>query len=303
MPSCLAKQRAAAVSTGDRRSQKLVIIIIPAIAKTVHWVTIMSEAITTPVPPPFSKPDLTRWKAFAIHLCISAAIAVAVVLWMIFVWFPPPYFDAEGGRDLLLILLAVDVVLGPMITLVVFKPGKPSLRFDLSVIALSQICALIYGCHVMFVSRPVFIVFTVDHFVTVRAFDLEDADIAQASRPEFRSRPLTGPVQVAVELPKDADEIRKIAITSMQSGKGLHRFPRLYVPYSEYRARALATSRPIEFLAKGDKPKADMVIAFIAKIGRKASELNYVPVQTRAGFGMALLDAKNGDLVELFMAQ
>ena len=265
-----------------------------------EWVNkTMSAAITASAPTP--TPRLTRWQAFAIHLGISAAIAVAVVLWMVFVWFPPPYFDAEGGRDLLLILLAVDVVLGPLITLIVFKPGKPSLRLDLSVIALVQTCALIYGCYTMYVSRPVFIVFAVDHFVSVRAFDLEDADIAQAQRPEYRSRPLTGPVQVAVELPKNEEEMRKTVLGAMQSGKGLHRFPRLYVPYSEYRARALAASRPIEFLAKADKSRADKVSAHIAKIGLKASEIAYLPMQTRAGFGMALLDAKTGDLVELFM--
>ncbi len=253
----------------------------------------MSEAIAPPTL------GLTRWKAFAIHMAISAVVAVAVILWMAFVWFPPPFFDAEGGRDILLILLAVDVVLGPLITLVVFKPGKPKLRFDLFVIALFQTGALLYGCHLMYVTRPVYIVFAVDHFVTVRTFDLDAADIAQASRPEFRSLPLTKPVYAAVELPREESELRKIIVATTSSGKGMHRFPRLYVPYGEYRARALAASRPLDFLAKLDKATADKIAARIAESGIKAADVNYVPMQTRSGYGVALLDAKTGELVKL----
>ena len=62
-----------------------------------------------------------------------------------------------------------------------------------------------------------------------------------------------------------------------------------------------SASRPIEFLAKVDKSRADKVSARIAKIGRKVSEITYLPMQTRAGIGFALLDAKTGDLVELSM--
>jgi hypothetical protein len=42
----------------------------------------------------------------------------------------------SGGRDL---------ALGPLLTLIVFEPGKPSLKFDLSCIVLLQLGALLYG--------------------------------------------------------------------------------------------------------------------------------------------------------------
>ena len=86
---------------------------------------------------------MTRWKASGIHLVISIAIAVAAVAAMLGVMYPWEYFQASGGFKLLTILLSVDVVIGPLLTLLVFKSGKPSLKFDLTVIALLQLAALI----------------------------------------------------------------------------------------------------------------------------------------------------------------
>ena len=130
----------------------------------------------------------TRWQAAGTHLLISVAIAAVALFVLLRVWYPPPLFTAEGGNELLFMLVAVDVVIGPLITLIVFKSGKPGLRFDLSVIALLQACALACGSYTMFVARPVFIAFIVDRFEIVRANDIDPADFAQAPNPAFRWR-------------------------------------------------------------------------------------------------------------------
>jgi hypothetical protein len=61
---------------------------------------------------------------------------------MLAVWYPQHYFAAMGGTTLILLLIGVDVVIGPLITLIVFDPKKKSLRFDLAVIAVLQLGAL-----------------------------------------------------------------------------------------------------------------------------------------------------------------
>ena len=88
---------------------------------------------------------LNRWQASALHLALSAAIAVLVVTLMLLVWYPQQYFTAMGGDTLILILIGVDVVVGPLITLIIFDPKKKGLRFDLAVIAALQLAALAYG--------------------------------------------------------------------------------------------------------------------------------------------------------------
>ena len=93
--------------------------------------------------------SLNRWKASLAHLAISAAIGVAVVTLMLVVWYPRPYFKAMGGDVLILLLIGVDVVIGPLITLIIFDPGKGAQVRPERDRAL-QLAALAYGCHVMF---------------------------------------------------------------------------------------------------------------------------------------------------------
>ena len=98
-----------------------------------------------PTQVPFS-----RWKAAGIHLLISIFIAVLVVAAMLLIWYPSPYFQAMGGAGLLMLVVGVDVVLGPLITLIIFNTKKKSLKFDLTCVAVVQMVALAYGVSTMF---------------------------------------------------------------------------------------------------------------------------------------------------------
>lgn len=240
-----------------------------------------------------------RWQASGLHLLISAAIAAVALLVLLKVWYPPPLFRAEGGHDLLFILVAVDVVIGPLITLVIFKAGKPGLRFDLSIIALLQACALAYGCYVMFQARPVFVALVIDQFETVRANDLDAADVAQAQHQAFRSLSLTGPTFAAVELPANMAALKTIMAETQKSGKAVQHLPKYYVPYANHREKALAQSRPVEDLRKRDAAQAALLEKAIADTGYQTSGLNFLPLQTRRGWGAVLIDAKSGDIVKL----
>ena len=96
-----------------------------------------------------------RLRASGLHFCISLCIAALAAMLVFFVWYPAYYREVSGGRDLFLILVAVDVVLGPLITLVIFNRAKPwpVLARDLAVIALLQLVALGYGMWTVFVAR------------------------------------------------------------------------------------------------------------------------------------------------------
>lgn len=240
---------------------------------------------------------MTRWQASGIHLLISIAIAAIALFVVLRVWYPPPFFKAEGGSDLLFILIAVDVILGPLITLIVFKAGKPSLRFDLTVIGLVQACALIYGIYVMFVARPVYVALALDEFVTVRANDLEAEDIAQARDPAFRSLPLTGPQFVAVDIPKDMNAIRSIMAEAQKTGKVVTQLPKYFVPYAQHQKQALVQAQPLESAIKRGGDFAMLAQQFLAESGRQAADLKYLVVQMRRGYGAALVDAKTGAMV------
>jgi hypothetical protein len=192
---------------------------------------------------------MNRWKAASIHLSISFVLATSIGALLYFLWFPSPYFVAAGASKLIMLLMGVDIGIGPLLTLIVVSPHKSRrlLRLDLSVIAVLQTIAFAYGVHVIAAARPVFVVAAIDRLVLVSANELDDADLAQGSQPAFRSRSWTGPVLVAA-LPAKGNEAMKIAEQAMSRGKDIDRLPRFYVPYDQVADKLIQRAKPLSQL-------------------------------------------------------
>ncbi len=241
---------------------------------------------------------MTRVKASFIHLLICCVIALALGAVMRLLWYPSIYFQALGGAGLVILLVGVDVVIGPLLTLVVFKPGKKSLKFDLAVIALLQISALIYGAHVVYVARPVFLVFSVDRFEIVTASDIDEGELAKAKFPEFASLPLTGPRIVAAEMPKDPKEREALLFSSLETGRDLPHLPKYYVPYSAMKSDILARTKSIDAL--GDKK--NRLLDSVRNAGvqeSKLANLGYLVVQGKRQDATAVIDRSDGSVLRL----
>ena len=114
------------------------------------------------------------------HLAISASIAAIVAWLVIWAWFPPPFAEISGGLSLYLLIAAVDVVCGPVLTLLLLHSGKSrvALWVDIGLISAIQLSALIYGLHTLGEARPIALVFEVDRIRVVSYADLD------ASRPD-----------------------------------------------------------------------------------------------------------------------
>lgn len=240
--------------------------------------------------------SLTRWKAFGLHLAISAFIAAAVVALVVALWYPSPYFVAMGGETLLRLLIGVDVVLGPLITLIIFDTKKPRLKYDLATIAVLQLAALGYGSYVMFEARPVYNVFFAGQFQTVPANSIDSASLARATS-EYRPLSLTGPRVVGARFPTDPLEIANIAMAAAGGGPDLPDLPHLYVPYAQLAASAAKASRPLVTLAQRNKESAEQVNDFVAANGRGERSLGFVPVKARNQDFVAVVDRKTGEIV------
>ncbi len=225
---------------------------------------------------------MSRWKASFIHLSLSAAVSIAVLTLMLLLWYAPPFFSAVGGHQVLLILLGVDVSLGPLITLIIFSPGKSrkALTFDFSVIALLQISALIYGASIIFHARPVFVVFSKDSFDLVTANMLSDEDIAKAKYPDYRSLPLTGPVYVYTEMPTDI-KARNEVVMGPFSGKDLPQFPQYYQPYADHMSVAAQVAKPIAELIKLNPDRVVEIEKAISTTGRTEADLGFIPLRAK----------------------
>jgi hypothetical protein len=236
---------------------------------------------------------MSRWKAAAIHISISALIGLISAALIFGLWYPRPYSHAAGADQLVLLLLGVDVVLGPLLTLIVFRTGKKGLRFDLAVIALAQACAFIYGTSVVVRARPAFVVGNIDRFSLVTANDIDPADYAKASKPEFRSAPWTGPRITGALPPTDVEERNNI-VWAGPGGKDIDSMPQYYVDYPQVAATLLQKAKPLDQLLKNHAEEATQVEAWLHDHQRAAADVVWVPLKSRRASLVMLLDRRDG---------
>lgn len=240
---------------------------------------------------------MLRIKASLIHLLLSACVVGLVLFLMLFVWYPDGFFKLLGGGDLIYIIAGVDVCLGPLLTLAVFNPAKKTLKFDLAVIGLLQISALLYGAHVMFQSRPVFNVLEEDVFKVTLATDFkDDIELKKANKDQWRSLSWTGPQLVAAVAPTDP-KIQQEMVFAAGSGADWNVFPKLFVEYDSQRQIALKHAKPLAVL----KAISAENRATIEQFERKHAEQAYVYLPIVSGYVSmaAVLNAKNADFIEI----
>jgi len=241
---------------------------------------------------------MSRWKAAGIHICISMLIGLVSATLTFFVWYPHPYSQAAGADKLVLILLGVDVVLGPLLTLIVFRAGKWGMRFDLTVIAVAQACAFLYGTSVVVRARPAFVVANVDRFNLVAANDIDDADYAKAKRPEFRSAPWTGPRLIGALPPTDINERNKIVLAG-PGGKDIDTMPQYYVDYADVARNILQRAKTIDELTKQQPDAKPLIEAWLHTHGRDAADIKWVPLSARRATLTMLLDGQTGATLDV----
>ena len=223
---------------------------------------------------------MSRWKAAAIHLSISLTVAAIVATLLYTLWFPPPYFRAAGASDLIPLLMGVDIVMGPLLTLVVISPGKPKKlrRLDLSVIVALQAVAFGYGFYVVCQARPVFIVAESDRLVIVAADELTDADLSKGSRPEYRSRSWRGPRLVGA-LPPQGPEVADFTMKVLAGGKDIDRLPQYYVPYEQLADRLMKHALPLDLLKPADAEQRRRLATLESDATARGQTLHFLPLQ------------------------
>lgn len=147
-----------------------------------------------------------RLKVAGIHFFISLIVALAGLYLVFGIWHPSPLAKAVGVTHIFLLLMLVDVCLGPLLTLIVASsPQKKTLKFDLLVISVLQIIAYVYGMHNIIISRPVYIAYDNVLFDVVQADTViykPDAKIAA----QYQHKPWLSPQWIAVRPFRDAKE-------------------------------------------------------------------------------------------------
>lgn len=174
--------------------------------------------------------SLIRAKLYAtsIHFVISAIVLGAVAVLLLQLWYPWPLWKLLDAPGMLMIAVGVDLIIGPLLTALVYKPGKRTLKLDLTVIALLQLAALGFGVHTMAQARPVYVVASFDRFEVVSAYQLVDKELADGDA-TWRELSWTGPRYIGIRQPTPLEQVD--AFMEAIAGNDLHFRPRFYAEF------------------------------------------------------------------------
>ena len=237
-----------------------------------------------------------RVTAAALHFTISLTVAAAVAVIIFAQWYPGHYKNLAGGGHLFWIVVVVDVVLGPLLTLVLFNPAKPrkELLRDLGLVALIQIGALGYGMHMVWQVRPLFLVHEIDRFKVIARPVLDSVAVSElpiAIKPSWWKGPLT----VAIREPRNVQERQKVMFESVQGGRDYAERPEFYIPYEgEAALKSLKRAKPLHVFLQKQPDQQEAARKLALEKGVDLKEWFYLPVIARQDW-VAVLD-KQGQI-------
>jgi hypothetical protein len=237
-----------------------------------------------------------RFRAAFVHFGISLAVAFCAAAVIFLLWYPNPLQAAMGANKLFWLILAVDVILGPLLTLVVFNPQKKSLKFDLAVIAFVQLAALTYGLQTMYQGKPAYIALNENRFFLARVNEIEpEWYLRKTTHASFApSDKFLAPKLAAVKWPTDL-QARNDLMFSNSSARVDH-----YIPIDQAADQIRSVSKPFTDLNKFNKGRDQELAAELARWqGQGVKELGFVPLRAEQEDMTVLVDRQAGKVLEI----
>ena len=238
-----------------------------------------------------------KLKAFGIHVGISSALFLLLLFFIIIHWYPVPYFSADGGWQGIRLIFLVDVVLGPLLTLLVYKRGKPGLKFDMTLIALAQVVALSWGTWTVYSQRTMAVVFVDDAFHTLNPQQLEQAGLDESDLAQFPH----DPPMAFLRLPEDKQERKKlIREYELKKNTPVIRLGERYEPLNATHMQTIMSRVNIIDDLRFYNPDFDAVVTrLLKKYGGTLDDYVLVPIHARYRHSVMLIRRDDGRVLTM----
>lgn len=235
---------------------------------------------------------MSRAHFFQVRLAISAAVLLFVYSAIRALWYPGAYYETAGASRQVWVLIAVVLVVGPVLSTLVYRPGKKGLATDLAVLAFVELAALGAAATLLFIRQPYFTVFAVDRF---EAVSRQEVTNLAAARERFGDRPGHAPRLVFARLPEDPEHLQALIDETVLMGMpDIDRRPEFWWPYASGVGAVKAAGRPLPDLAAASADHAGVVAAWLRGRGRTAGEFLFLPLRGKAGDAALVIDAAIG---------
>ena len=233
-----------------------------------------------------------RINFFLVHFFVSFMIALLAVVMVFYVWYPSPLAKANDVSHIFLMMLAIDIIVGPLLTLLVYKEGKKTLKFDLSVIILIQVSAFLYGFYTIAQGRPAWLVFYHDRFDQVTVVEISQKN-HEKFKYEYKNAPMLGPKFVAVKFSNNSETRKKDTLLEL-SGTTLAMRPERYLPLMDIKDQIREKALNLELLRDFNSPLE------IDKILKKyPTATAWFPLKTNTNDMVVLINTKKAEIVKI----
>lgn len=231
-----------------------------------------------------------RFRYFLSHLLISVLVA-GISLFLIFgIWYPAPLHRALGVGELVILMLAIDVILGPLLTLVLAKEGKKGLKMDLVLIGMVQLSALFYGLYTVNQGRPVAIAFDINRFEIVINHTVKGDDSRQMLQ-QYQNEQSTRIPVVSIRPARNEEEQAKRMKDELENNIMTNANPALYESVARNIDIIKQTMKPIDRFAKLNGERADEILK------QYPNADGFLPLAGSAKTLTVLVDTKNKQFV------
>ena len=234
-----------------------------------------------------------RNKFAFVHLLLSLSIASTFMALVFFIWYPHPLAKATGVSHIFLMMLSIDIILGPLMTWFVYKENKKSLKFDLTVIIILQISALFYGIYHIGQGRPAWLVYSVDRFELVRNNEIYLENIHEAKK--LYQQPSWVKAQyVATQFALDPKQKKQDMFDEILGGIELSQRPERYVELSKVTDQIKNRAQSLTLLNQYNDP-------FIIKetLAKYPQANSFVPLKANAVDMTVLINKENGEVIKI----
>ena len=245
-----------------------------------------------------------RLKAFALHLLASAA-ALTLVLGALYLgWYRWPGWYLADVLNVVTVLVAVDLALGPLLTFVIARSSKPRrvLMRDVAIIAAVQLVALLYGTVSLWNGRPLYYAFSEDVLQLVQAYDIDARELilARQQRAPIVPHWYSLPRWIWAPLPQGADERDKIVASAISGGDDVISMPRYFKTWEQGLPALRKQLKKIDDVKYFSAAEKNALKERMRAAGLATEQLNSMALTGRGRPLLAVFDPASATLTAIF---
>ncbi len=228
------------------------------------------------------------------HLLASASVLTLVLGSLYLGWYRWPGWYIADARSVALMLIGIDLTLGPLLTLIVARSTKPraELARDIGIIATVQLCALIYGGVSLWMGRPLYYAFSENVLQLVQASDLSAKELELARQQHAALRPhwYSLPRWIWAPLPADPEAARKIVMSAFGGGDDVIAMPRYFKRWSDGAASLRNQLKQVKDVAYFSPGQKKALAEHMRALGLDPDEANALPLTGRGSPLLVVFD-------------